>query len=380
MAENGFYNVADFISYPLVAGGDRAFLPAGPDLPRRGIAGGWFMLGVSSGFTVATHAVTLHSVEVTASKVRFDFRADSPGFAGYRWWFEFDVADLFGTMKDATAETIIGAAPDEDVGWAELVMGDLAELIALGIGVHALRTPVPVEPALIQSLADSYVKQIDLANDGRSCPVECSDSSSSSSSPPSSSSSPPSSSSSPPSSSSSPPSSSSSPPSSSSSPPSSSSSPPSSSSSPPSSSSSPPSSSSSEEPKELERTKVPPSSPPAYVQARGLVGDVKVKEGYNIQLLVSVANNALRIKAVKGAGAGETCVDYLIGPGGFVIDPGDACRSCTEFIRRINGMATRDGRLTISGGPGVDIFPDPVIPHRLVVRPRIERASCSANP
>ena len=331
MAENGFYNVADFISYPLVAGGDRAFLPAGPDLPRRGIAGGWFMLGVSSGFTVATHAVTLHSVEVTASKVRFDFRADSPGFAGYRWWFEFDVADLFGTMKDATAETIIGAAPDEDVGWAELVMGDLAELIALGIGVHALRTPVPVEPALIQSLADSYVKQIDLANDGRSCPVECSDSSSSSSSPPSS-------------------------------------------------SSSPPSSSSSEEPKELERTKVPPSSPPAYVQARGLVGDVKVKEGYNIQLLVSVANNALRIKAVKGAGAGETCVDYLIGPGGFVIDPGDACRSCTEFIRRINGMATRDGRLTISGGPGVDIFPDPVIPHRLVVRPRIERASCSANP
>ena len=312
MPERDFYDVTDYLAYPLVAYAGRCLCRGSSlsscssgssccplELPRRGLAGAWFMLGVSAEYVTGVNGVALYSVEITPDEVRFDCRSDAVGAEQYQWLFAFRRGSAFGTMLERKATHLITHAENEDVGEGCLVLGDLEELLALDEDIYYPETPIPVEPALIQNLADAYVKSINLANDARACPMECGDSSSSST--------------------------------------------------------------------------VPSPYTIAYVQARGLVGDPKLREGYNAQVIVDTSKNAIQLKAGLGIGDGKTCVDYLIGPDGFIIDPGDLCRSCTEFIRWINGLSTQDGHLVIQGGPGVDIVADPAH-HRLYVRPQIQRA------
>jgi hypothetical protein len=70
-----------------------------------------------------------------------------------------------------------------------------------------------------------------------------------------------------------------------------------------------------------------------------LVGDVKLEEGYNIDLEFDVANNAIRINAFVGAGLGRFC-------GAECDDPAD----CSGAIYSINGIRPDElGRFLIKG-------------------------------
>lgn len=181
MAERDFYNINDFIAYPLVYGDDFSFVSSG-QLPRQGLVDAGFMFGLKSGFLADQHDVNLFSVEVTVSDVKLDFRSNAPGLAGYRWLFVFPLGIGQGCVDYVDAATIAGDVPDRQRGYAYLNVGDISDIVALGVGLYLLNDPPRVEPALLQSLISSFVSDINLADDFRLCPVQCCNSSSSSSS------------------------------------------------------------------------------------------------------------------------------------------------------------------------------------------------------
>lgn len=181
MAERDFYNIGDLIAYPLVYGDDMSFVSSGV-LPRQGLVDAGFMFGLSSEFVIAQHNVVLFSVEVTISEIKFDFRSDAPGLAGYRWYFVFPIGTGPGCVDYVDATTIAGGIPDSLRGTGYLNVGDLTDITALGVGLYLLNSPPRVEPALLQSLIGSFVQAVNLADDFRLCPTACCDSSSSSSS------------------------------------------------------------------------------------------------------------------------------------------------------------------------------------------------------
>lgn len=187
MAERDFYNIGDFITYPLVSGDNLSFVSSG-ELPRRGLVDAGFMFGLTSEFVIAQHDVFLYSVEITISDIKLDFRSNAPGLSGYRWYFIFPIGTAPGCVDYVDASTIVGNVPDRQRGSGYLNVGDLTELVALGVGLYVLSVtvatglPPRVEPALLQSLIGSFVQDINLADDFRLCPDACCDSSSSSSS------------------------------------------------------------------------------------------------------------------------------------------------------------------------------------------------------
>lgn len=181
MPERDFYNVNDFTAYPLVEADSRAFLSSG-ELPRRGLVDAGFMLGLDSGFVPGIHAVTLYSFTHNPADVVFDFRADAPGLASYHWLFTFPIATPYGCTAYANAKHLISAVDDIHRGTAYLTLGDITELLTISLGVKLLATPPRVEPALLQSLVNTFARGFNLANNARACPPSCCTSSSSSSS------------------------------------------------------------------------------------------------------------------------------------------------------------------------------------------------------
>jgi hypothetical protein len=188
MPELDFLDLNDFIAYPLVTDDPRTFVGSG-SLPRRGISDAGFLLGLDSGFDVAADDVHLYSVEVTATEVIFDFRCSALEMLGYRWLFAFQSTAELGCTAYTMPETIAGAIPDPERGTGYLTIGNLEELLALGVGVYILAGTLRVEPARLQSLIDTYARSVIPANTARLCPPQCCASSSSGSSDSSSSSS-----------------------------------------------------------------------------------------------------------------------------------------------------------------------------------------------
>lgn len=178
MAEIGWLNVNDQISFPLVEGDSRLLLPGSAQLPKEGLSDAGFMLGQDSDFVVGTDTVTLFSVRVTIADIRFDFRSSAAGMAGYRWRFVFDLNAPFGCTASTVAIPIGGGPAAPDRGWGFLVCGHLESIRNLGIGLYALRTPPRVEPALIQSLVNTFVRSLNIGNTARNCPDACCGSSS----------------------------------------------------------------------------------------------------------------------------------------------------------------------------------------------------------
>jgi hypothetical protein len=182
MPERDFYNVNEFTAFPLVEADSRAF-SGGGELPRRGLVDAGFILGLDSQFDAAAHTVTLFSVTRGISTVVFDFRSSAPGLSGYRWLFTFTVPSLFGCTVYAIAEHLITTTPNVHLGTGYLTVGNLAEILALPIGTKLMAAPPRIEPALLQSLVNTFVRSINTANAPRRCPPKpCSSSSSSSSS------------------------------------------------------------------------------------------------------------------------------------------------------------------------------------------------------
>jgi len=302
MAERGFLNIADFISYPLVTYADRQVLAPPEDFPRqpKGIVDAGFIMGLDSGFRAAENNVTLYALVVTASDIAFDFRSDAPGLSGFRWLFTFSKADPFGCTQYQKATQIGSGFEFVELGEAYVTAGDFEKLVAgISVGVHIVAddnegNPLYVEPARIHSLVDSYVRSINVADERRGCPAPCcapSDGSSSSSS-----------------------------------------------------------------------GGAEPVEDSAFVQQYGMQGAIDFMEGWNSTVQLDAINNAIIFGAEIGAGEGQQCVDdrwinYLVDEAGLRVDTGrkitGGCDDCGAFIRSINGQGFDAGKMQLRGGVGV---------------------------
>jgi hypothetical protein len=82
------------------------------------------------------------------------------------------VTDDVGDYATITAvpETISLGIPGASRGEGFIALGNLDALRALSVGAHVLTTPLPVEPALVQSLANTFAQSLSVANDARRCP------------------------------------------------------------------------------------------------------------------------------------------------------------------------------------------------------------------
>lgn len=172
MAERGFLDHNDLISYPLVEGDPRGFSEGG-SLPKRGLTDARFLLGVSSQFDPGAHLVRLHQFLYWGTEMRLYFRSDSPGLQDYQFRFDFPAYAAFGTVVRAVA-SLIDPPYTEDGTFGEgvVVLGDLADLRALG-GWRTVSGILRIEPALIQSMYNLFAGSISLANQRRPCPPRC---------------------------------------------------------------------------------------------------------------------------------------------------------------------------------------------------------------
>ncbi len=306
MAERGFLNIADFISYPLVTYADRQVLAPPEDFPRqpKGIVDAGFIMGLDSGFRAAENNVTLYALVVTATDIAFDFRSDASGLSGFRWLFTFSKTDPFGCTQYQKVTQIGSGFEFVELGEAYVVAGDFEKLIAgISTGVHLMAddndgNPLYVEPARIHSLVDTYARSVNVADGRRSCPAPCCSSDYSSSS----------------------------------------------------------SSSSGGDVEEVQNS--------AFVQQYGMQGNIDFVAGWNSTVQLDEVNNALIFGAEVGAGEGQQCVDdqwinYLIDENGLRVDTGrkatGGCDDCGAFIRSINGQGFDNGRVELRGGVGVYI-------------------------
>ena len=322
MPETDWLQKNDYRAYPLVEGdfslsaisGGSA---SGEELPRRGIVDAGFILGADSAFELGNDSVYLDSILKTSAEIEFRFRAiysetERDFLRCYEWVFVFELGAAFGETQFVEMTHIDTGAEEVHRGSGFLTVGDLAEIAALPDGEWFLVDTVEVEPAILQSLVNSIVKQFNLANEDRPCPPACpcpSSSSSSSSSSLSSSS----------------------------------------------------MSSSSETPICEDPEPIDPDpgnvAPEALVEAVGIVGDVKLKQGYNTEINVIAGQNVIEITGSEGAGAGAQCNDLRTNPDGSIRE--DLCLPCAGLIYTLNGVGNDVERFQLVGGPGVVITPQP---------------------
>lgn len=101
------------------------------------------------------------------------------------------------------------------------------------------------------------------------------------------------------------------------------------------------------------------------VEAEGattLEGPIVIREGYGCLVTIQTDQNAVRIAASKGAGAGIPCDE---------LDP-DRIK-CNEVFLRINGLqADSLGAFTLVGMDGVEVIPEPD-EHRIRIRAKIQQ-------
>lgn len=171
MAELEFLDHMDKISFPFVNGDNRSF-SGGGELPRQGLADAGFLLGLSSEFVADSDMVRLYSYARTGSTMSFDFRSNAAGMNEHRFLFTFASSTTFGVAIRVTATRIDNGAVAPAYGEGYIVVGDLTELNALGVGTFTLVGNLRVEPALLQPLTDTLMNTISIANKPRLCPTK----------------------------------------------------------------------------------------------------------------------------------------------------------------------------------------------------------------
>lgn len=305
MAQTDWLNLNDYRDYPLAQDGDFS-LSTGGKLPRLGIADAGFVMGVASEFDHSdpAHDLYLHRVVRGFTSLTLIFRSDAPSFVGWEFQFPFADDDPRGRTVYADAVEVATAITDVCRGTGFLVIGTLDELLMLIIDTHVLTAKPRVEQALVQSLADSLAKSVNIANDMRPCPPSCFPESPSS-----------------------------------------------------------PSSVSSPSPASLPAGAA--LIPVAVAEATGLDGDVEFKPGWNSTIKLIQTDNAVEFGAGVGAGEGEPCADIRIEEDGLQLD--ESCEPCAGFIYSINGRGREQTHLLLAAGEGINIVPDPADPHGLIV-------------
>lgn len=170
MASPNFYNENANRAYPFVA--DRT-----SSLPRDLFVDAGFVAGVLSRFDAAVDAVRLVRVSRTGSTFEVAFACDAPELFNVPLVFAFPLATtkyatLFNDTGDAGLSDSSGVSDADECRtplWSGFVtVGDVAAFTTLLPGNGTVVFTDAVEPALVRSLAASYVTKVGLANDDRS--------------------------------------------------------------------------------------------------------------------------------------------------------------------------------------------------------------------
>lgn len=118
----------------------------------------------------------------------------------------------------------------------------------------------------------------------------------------------------------------------------------------------------------LDRSRVGGSISGIIPNGAGLTGDVKFVPGYNSRLVASRGERAITINGSVGGGAGELLNDPPIyagespPTGTTTLDGG---LRCGEGVTTINGQV--GPAITLKGGPGAAVYPDPLDAHGIVI-------------
>lgn len=296
MANAGWYSANEFRAYPFTD------VPTAAAIPEAAVVDFGVIAGLRALFTDGVSRVWLYKVSRAGSTFTFDFRCDAPGCAGRALLFTRDLAD----PEYATSFEVDDLAPGEVAGDEDDCVDDpvlegflvtgrldaLAAVLADGDEWSDLSGVQTVEPALVQNLAKTYVRQVSLANKDRTRvdpPDQCSTSSAAG------------------------------------------------------------------------------PEGQVFVNAECLVGDLKVKEGYNCAIRVSRQDNSITIAGQVGAGEGQACEEVPLYAGEPSPDGGNLLTGgpkCNEVLKSVNGIGGRVVR--IQAGGGVRVVPADV-PHTLVI-------------
>jgi hypothetical protein len=106
-----------------------------------------------------------------------------------------------------------------------------------------------------------------------------------------------------------------------------------------------------------------------YINNDCMLGDIKVKPGYNCNIFVNVNNNSITISGAVGEGEGQPCGEVPLYEGEVSPDGGALLSGgpqCKDVIKSINGITGRV--VKIQGGLGVTIRNDDS-PHTITVDP-----------
>ena len=311
----GFYSANEHRSYPLVDA------DVGVPVPDAVLVDFGCIVGLRAGYEDGVHSVWLARIARSGTAYTFDFASDAPGLADRVLRFTRDLAaaeyatewaedgPLTGISSSSSLTDASGECVDDPLVEGFLVTGLLAELPGLIADGDELTGPVPVEPALVQNLARSAVRSVNLGNKERvrvdpadGCNTETTSSSSLASS------------------------------------------------------------------VALPPLVTPPFVPdPILVNAACLIGALQLKEDFNCSIRVNAGDNSVTIGGQVGAGEGEPCdevplyADEAKPAGSALLTGGPAC---TEVLKSINGIGGRVVRLV--AGDGVKIAPG-VEPNVLVL-------------
>jgi len=184
MANPAWYNDNQFRDYPFLTqvspllettGFSSSSSAAGEitELPHSVIVDFGAIMEIDANYTEeAGHYVYLHSISRTGSSFSFQFRTNAPDASNHQIVFLRNSDDEFVIeWEDAstiTPEELPALACPIEAKWKGfLVTGDLSpltSLIADGETLHYFEGLWQVEPARVQSLMDSYLRAVTLAN------------------------------------------------------------------------------------------------------------------------------------------------------------------------------------------------------------------------
>jgi hypothetical protein len=190
MAKTSFYDDNKARDYPLLKGESFA--------PFSAVVAAGFTFGPGSGFVAGEHNVFFTKVLRAHGRFWFFFTSDAPGIVDKFLVFSrsesdkqyaIEYADLLEEDEsvNSISESFV-SNPAEGCDFADLfsgflITGPLDELLEALAEDEYLYGPATVEPALLQSLVNSYGRSINLANSGRTLytpPTGCESSESSS--------------------------------------------------------------------------------------------------------------------------------------------------------------------------------------------------------
>ena len=186
MSQPQWYNANSARAYPFLKGsvGARvavAFSVEG--LPNDLVVDAGFVAGLQSGFVPGTHHVWLAKLTRSGPLVTLQFASDAPGLYGKMLEFYFltsskgyttwrSEADVEPTGWSESFDSLFSESLDQcgiEPLWYGFIVADPQVYASLPEGTYTPATAVggEVEPALVQSLANSYIGSINLANDDR---------------------------------------------------------------------------------------------------------------------------------------------------------------------------------------------------------------------